>query len=128
MSEKKLIRDQLGKILACGLQLPGKALLTEYGCGLVIATTTGSCFGYLKLIKRPTRIKFGMRLPSNWVSITNHMYVCVNGLCLLLCPVLPFTTIICIISLFIKNASLGALFIWKGSSRCRNHLYIVRHD
>ena len=25
------------------------------------------------LIKQPTRLKFGMRFPNNWVSITNHM-------------------------------------------------------
>ena len=58
------------------LQVPRKALLTKYGCGLVIATATGNSFGYLKLMKRPTRLKFGMRLPRNWVSITD--YVCVS--------------------------------------------------
>ena len=63
--------------MACGVQVPRNALFTKYGCGLAKTTATGSCFGYSKLMKRPTRTKFGMRLPRNWVSITDH--VCVTG-------------------------------------------------
>ena len=74
---KKLIRDQSGKKFVCSLQVPGKELLTPYVCGLAIATPTGSCFGYKMLIERLTRLKFGMRFPSNRVSIINH--VCANG-------------------------------------------------
>ena len=40
--------------------------MTKYGCvnvcGLVIVTSTVSCFGYQKLIKGPTRPKFIMSL------------------------------------------------------------------
>ena len=43
---EKLIDDQLGKILACGLHVPRKAILTRYGCGLSLATPTVSYFGY----------------------------------------------------------------------------------
>ena len=59
----------------CGLQVPEKSLLNTYGCGLVIATPIGSCFVYQELIKPQTRLKFGVRFPSNWISITNHMCV-----------------------------------------------------
>ena len=75
-SGKKLIRGQSGKNLACGLQVPGKALLTTYGSDLALATPTRSCFGYLKLIKQRIRLKFGMQFPSNRLSIINHMCVC----------------------------------------------------
>ena len=61
-------------------QIPRKTSLTKCGCGL--ATATGSCFGYSELMKRPTRMKFGMRLPRNWVSIAD--YVCVTGCSLIL--------------------------------------------
>ena len=38
------IRQNIG---VCGLlQVPGKELSITYGCGLAIATPTGSCFGY----------------------------------------------------------------------------------
>ena len=57
------------------IYISGNALLTIYGCGLAITTPTGSCLDYSMLIKYPTRLKFGMRLPNNWVSITNHMSV-----------------------------------------------------
>ena len=39
---KKLIIDKSGQTLVCGLQVPGKELLTTQGCGLAIATTTES--------------------------------------------------------------------------------------
>ena len=35
-------------------------------------------FWLLKLIKGPNRLKFRMKLPSNWVSIANHS-ACING-------------------------------------------------
>ena len=60
--------------LACGLQEPRWVLLTTYGCDFVIATPIGSLFfGYQKLIKRPTRLKFGMWSPSNQMNIINSM-------------------------------------------------------
>ena len=33
-----MINDQSGKNMECGLQVPEKALLTRYGCGLALAT------------------------------------------------------------------------------------------
>ena len=45
MAEKKLIDDQSEKNLVCGLQVPGKAILTRYGCGMSFATPTVSHFG-----------------------------------------------------------------------------------
>ena len=43
------------------------------GRGLVVVTSTGSCFGCQKLIKKLIRPKFDMWYPSTWVSIINHI-------------------------------------------------------
>ena len=45
-SQKMLIIDKSSIKFACGLQVPGKELLTSYRCGLAKAITTGNCFGY----------------------------------------------------------------------------------
>ena len=71
---KKLIRDQSGKNLVCGLQK--QALLTKCGCGLALAAPTGRCFLLLKANQRTNQTEIGMRIPSNWVTITNHMCMC----------------------------------------------------
>ena len=42
--------------------------------GVFVATPTGSCLGFLRLMKGLNRLKFDMRFPSNWVSIINHMW------------------------------------------------------
>ena len=66
-----------GRNLAYSLQVNGRALIMACGCGngcgFVVATPTGSCFGYQKQIKRQIRLKFDVWSSSTRISIINHI-------------------------------------------------------
>ena len=73
----KTLEPKKSPNLACGLQVTGLALMTACGCGngcvFFIATSTGSCFGCQKPIKRTIRPKFEVWSSSTRIRNINHI-------------------------------------------------------